>query len=254
VIANSTEALLGVLKWVLLGLLYLFFARVLWAVWSEVRHTNPEATAKRDGQPQMANAGHAAPHAPPPTAPTASHAPGPVITVNVPTEAPAQGGHAAHAPAAHAAHVAAQPGSADPTTPALYVPTPMAPDLDQPTHRNARKAARYASSASKQKAPKGKRGEIGRLVVLQPRSTKGNAFAIGAELSVGRAAGNTVSLADDTFASQVHARIFRGNGGTWVEDLGSTNGTFVNGRRIVAAQLLGIGDRVQVGNTIFEAQ
>ncbi len=252
-IANSTEALLGVLKWVLLGLLYLFFARVLWAVWSEVRHTNPEAAAKRDGQPHMANAGHAsAPmHVPaaPAATPTASHAasqaPGPVITVNVPTEAPAHGA---------APPVYAQPGSADPTSPALYVPTPLAPDLEEPTRRNARKAARYAAGAAKQKAPKGKRGEIGRLVVLQPRSTKGNAFAIGNELSVGRADGNTVSLADDTFASQVHARVFRGNGGTWVEDLGSTNGTFVNGRRIVAAQLLGIGDRVQVGNTIFEAQ
>jgi hypothetical protein len=233
VIASSTEALLGILKWVLLGLLYLFFARVLWAVWSEVRHTNPDAAPKRN-EPAAATA-NGAPAADP-------QAPSPIVTVN------------------RGATVAPPlPGLADPTQPAMPIPVPVpagAPLLDTPTTRRDRKAAaKAAAHAAKQpKATKGRRGEIGRLVVLQPRATKGNAHALVGELSVGRGLGNTIVIADDTFASQVHARVFRGSGGVWVEDLGSTNGTFVNGARIVAAAQLSAGDRIQIGNTIFEAQ
>ena len=56
----------------------------------------------------------------------------------------------------------------------------------------------------------------------------------GDELTVGRATGASVSLPDDTFVSQVHARVFRRDGSLFVEDLGSTNGTFLN-RKAVSA-------------------
>jgi pSer/pThr/pTyr-binding forkhead associated (FHA) protein len=63
-----------------------------------------------------------------------------------------------------------------------------------------------------------------------------------------------VALPADTFVSQVHARVFRQGDGYWVEDLGSTNGTLVNGRRVVGAVPVRRGDRVQVGRSVLELQ
>jgi len=73
------------------------------------------------------------------------------------------------------------------------------------------------------------------------------------ELTIGRAAGCHVSVADDTFASSLHARVFGRDGTVFVEDLGSTNGTYVNGARLTGATVLRPGDQVQVGNTVLEA-
>ena len=77
---------------------------------------------------------------------------------------------------------------------------------------------------------------------------------VGGELTLGRSGNCAIGLPDDTFASGLHARVFRRDGAVWVEDLGSTNGTHLNGGRLDAAQQLAIGDRLQVGSTIFEAQ
>jgi pSer/pThr/pTyr-binding forkhead associated (FHA) protein len=52
--------------------------------------------------------------------------------------------------------------------------------------------------------------------------------------------------------SQEHARIFAKNGSWYVEDLGSTNGTFVNEQRLAAPAMLTGGDRIRVGTTIVE--
>ena len=59
-------------------------------------------------------------------------------------------------------------------------------------------------------------------------------------------------MPDDVYTSTVHARLFRHNDQLWVEDLGSTNGTFVNSERITQAVRLGKGDLLQVGSTVFE--
>ena len=64
------------------------------------------------------------------------------------------------------------------------------------------------------------------------RRARGEVYAIDEEVTVGRAPGCGVVLEDDTFVSQVHARLFRRGRETYVEDLGSTNGTIVNGERI----------------------
>ena len=68
----------------------------------------------------------------------------------------------------------------------------------------------------------------------------------------GRAGGCQVAIPEDTFASQIHARLFHRDGQTWVEDLGSTNGTFVNRSRVTAAVAVQRGDQVQIGNTVLE--
>ena len=177
-IAAATEPLLGILKYVLLALLYVFFARVLWAVWSEVR--------------------------------------GPRQVVGPQTRAVA------------------------PSDPTVAAPSPLTGQLKQ-----IKRATR---------APKGRRGNVGRFVVLEPKATRGSAFAVGDEITIGRASTCTIGMPNDTFVSQLHARIFRDAGSTMIEDLGSTNGTYLNGKRVAAPQRVAKGDRVQIGNTVFEAE
>lgn len=91
-----------------------------------------------------------------------------------------------------------------------------------------------------------------KLVVLEPAERKGVEFALSDEMTVGRATGCGVALSDDTFVSQLHARVFRRDGEMFVEDLGSTNGTYLNGKQVSAASVMRKGDRVQVGRTTLE--
>jgi hypothetical protein len=96
------------------------------------------------------------------------------------------------------------------------------------------------------------RGQVTKLVVTEPVARKGMAFDLGPELTLGRAAGCQVALSDDTYASQLHARVFQREGETYVEDLGSTNGTYVNGVRVTAPTPVRKGDSLQVGSTLLE--
>lgn len=90
-----------------------------------------------------------------------------------------------------------------------------------------------------------------RLKVVEGEG-RGKVYDVGDELTVGRAAGCQIALADDTFVSQLHARLFRRDGRHYVEDLGSTNGTFLNRKQVSAPIALRRGDRLQVGKTVFE--
>lgn len=91
-----------------------------------------------------------------------------------------------------------------------------------------------------------------RVVVIEPRARAGTTFDLGPELTIGRAAGCRVSVPDDTYVSQLHARVFERDGLYYVEDLGSTNGTYLNGLRVTSAAPLRRGDRLQVGSTVLE--
>lgn len=91
-----------------------------------------------------------------------------------------------------------------------------------------------------------------RLRVVEPIGSAGQTFELGDEITVGRAAGCGVALEHDTFASKVHARLYRQDGRVWVEDLGSTNGTYLNTHRLDAPTELRKGDRLQVGETVLE--
>ena len=59
-------------------------------------------------------------------------------------------------------------------------------------------------------------------------------------------------IPDDQFVSTVHARLFRRGDDLFAEDLGSRNGTFVNGEKVVAPTKLRRGDRIQFGQTVAE--
>jgi pSer/pThr/pTyr-binding forkhead associated (FHA) protein len=71
------------------------------------------------------------------------------------------------------------------------------------------------------------------------------------ETSVGRSTSSTIVLRSDDYASGRHAQLTRHGGLLYVEDLGSTNGTFVNGRKTVGATPIRHGDTVRVGSTTF---
>jgi hypothetical protein len=91
-----------------------------------------------------------------------------------------------------------------------------------------------------------------RLRLLEPSPRKGEVIPIPAEVTVGRGGGCGIVLADDTYVSTLHARLFQQNSQAFVEDLGSTNGTFVNAKRITSPTRLKRGDQVQFGQTVAE--
>jgi len=93
----------------------------------------------------------------------------------------------------------------------------------------------------------------GHLKILEPASRHGESFALDDELTVGRGGGCGIVLADDTSVSTVHARVFRRDGAVFIEDLGSRNGTLLNGEPLVHAAQLRRGDQVQFGQTVAEA-
>jgi hypothetical protein len=90
---------------------------------------------------------------------------------------------------------------------------------------------------------------LGRLVVIESPGgdpEQGRSFDLDAITTLGRDVNNAI-VVDDPFASAEHA-VLTYRGRSWyVEDLGSTNGTFVNGRAVAAVSPLGFGDEVAIG-------
>ena len=151
-----TDALLNALKLMLLALIYLFFGRVLWAVWSEVR-------------------------------------------------------------------------------------TPVMP------------AARVGGgTASRGRAKKTSGKGVPMFVLIEPKQHRGATYTLSSVLAIGRLEDNDIVIDDDSFISSHHARIEIRPDGTWVVDLGSTNGCFVNGQRVADQRSVRKGDRIQVGSTVLE--
>src|SRR5580704_1627728 len=79
-------------------------------------------------------------------------------------------------------------------------------------------------------------------------SASGLRFCVPHEVIIGRSAGAQVRV-DDDGVSRSHARVKQEGHGAMVEDLGSRNGTFVNGVRIKAAVMVTDGDKIQVGRS-----
>jgi hypothetical protein len=89
------------------------------------------------------------------------------------------------------------------------------------------------------------------VVVVEPPAQAGRRYPLGDEVTVGRAAGCQI-IVDDTYVSQLHARLFMRDGQLLVEDLGSTNGTYLNRGKVSGPMVMQRGDRLQVGNTVLE--
>ena len=89
------------------------------------------------------------------------------------------------------------------------------------------------------------------LIVRTPETLHGQRHDLTEEITIGRAATCEVTI-DDSYASQIHARIFRREGEHVLEDLGSTDGTYLNRQKVSSATSLRTGDHVQIGSTVFE--
>ena len=88
------------------------------------------------------------------------------------------------------------------------------------------------------------------LVVLAPAAYAGTVYGLHEEVTLGRALDCGVVI-DDQRVSKLHARVFR-TGGRWaVEDLGSTNGTLLNGHVLDRPCTLGPDDRIQIGEHVL---
>jgi len=115
------------------------------------------------------------------------------------------------------------------------------------------RAATAASEARQAPPPTSRANRRSRLVlrVAEPEAERGRVYDLPEEVTVGRAPGCGVRV-DDAYTSSIHARVYRRDGTVWVEDLGSTNGTWLNGERLAAPAKVDRGDLVQVGGTVFE--
>ena len=118
--------------------------------------------------------------------------------------------------------------------------------------RQERRQERAAALPVEPTVPRQSRRRQLYLKVVQPEDHAGRTYDLDDELTIGRSPGCGVAMPDDIYTSTLHARLFRHNDQLWVEDLGSTNGTFVNSEQIKQAVRLGKGDLLQIGSTVFE--
>ena len=89
-----------------------------------------------------------------------------------------------------------------------------------------------------------------RLKMIDPATAQ--IFPLGEEVTIGRAPGCSVPLADDTYVSQLHARIYIRDGKPFVEDLGSTNGTYLDRAKVTAPTPVPLGVPIRIGRTSLE--
>ena len=113
--------------------------------------------------------------------------------------------------------------------------------------------SRKANRQPKQSKPrKSKRGGCPRYLAFTGGALAGNRLKLdGQPILLGRSGDCTVPLRD-SYAANRHARIYHNDGQWFIEDLNSTNGTFVGNNRLTTAQLLEPGMVVRIGQTTME--
>lgn len=124
-------------------------------------------------------------------------------------------------------------------------------EVSPATIRKTRSERRQEKAVARPPRPPARRKQL-YLRIVEPAEKQGQTIELDDELTIGRSPGCGVATPDDIYTSTLHARIYRQNDQLLVEDLGSTNGTYVNSERITQAHRLGKGDILQVGATVFE--
>jgi hypothetical protein len=97
------------------------------------------------------------------------------------------------------------------------------------------------------------RGAPRALTITQGPQTGDSGQFVDHVILIGRGSDCQLVL-DDDYVSTRHARIVDGPDGVYVEDLGSTNGTYVNNQRITSPTTIGFGDVVRIGRTILRLE
>jgi pSer/pThr/pTyr-binding forkhead associated (FHA) protein len=113
-----------------------------------------------------------------------------------------------------------------------------------------RKAAQPARQP-KPAAPRARRAEPARLVITQGARAGTTLDLVGTEIVMGRGNDVTLPLGDD-YSSGRHARLFSQNGQWFVEDLGSTNGTFLGRDKVSRPEPVSVGAQIRIGKTVIE--
>ncbi|WP_433890926.1 FHA domain-containing protein FhaB/FipA [Streptomyces sp. CA-111067] len=121
-----------------------------------------------------------------------------------------------------------------------------------PQQRQQQAAAQAAAQRQQQGSGRQRRGSPTKLVVAEG-SLAGTTVALqGQTITLGRAHDSTIVL-DDDYASSRHARIYPDRDGQWiVEDLGSTNGTYLDRNRLTTPTPVPLGAPIRIGKTVIE--
>ncbi|MEU5214856.1 FHA domain-containing protein [Streptomyces sp. NPDC020807] len=127
---------------------------------------------------------------------------------------------------------------------------------DARPQQNARQQQASAPPQQRGQQPTGggrqRRGAPTKLVVSEGTLTGTTVALQGQTITLGRAHDSTIVL-DDDYASSRHARIFPDRDGQWiVEDLGSTNGTYLDRTRLTTATPIPLGAPIRIGKTVIE--
>lgn len=100
-------------------------------------------------------------------------------------------------------------------------------------------------------APRVRRAEPTKLVITEGARAGTVLDLVGAEITMGRANDVTLPLGDD-YSSGRHARLFSQNGQWFVEDLGSTNGTYLGRAKVSRPEPVPVGVPIRIGKTVIE--
>jgi pSer/pThr/pTyr-binding forkhead associated (FHA) protein len=122
-------------------------------------------------------------------------------------------------------------------------------DLGSGTRARAAKADGQAPTREARRARGGKAPR--KVLVVDHEGAKSGTIRLQEPLQVGRADACQIKLGD-TYISQFHARLFPRDGNWYVEDLGSTNGTYLNQRKLTGPSEVHAGDVVRLGKTTLE--
>jgi len=116
---------------------------------------------------------------------------------------------------------------------------------------NAVRPRRATHSAPPKAAPRARRAEPTKLVITEGARAGTTLDLAGGEITMGRGNDVTLPLGDD-YSSGRHARLFSQNGQWFVEDLGSTNGTYLGRAKVSRPEPVPVGVPIRIGKTVIE--
>jgi hypothetical protein len=207
-------SVLTILKFCLLAVLYLFLFRVIRAVWVELRADQPETVPDR------------------------------------PTDRPSGRSASRSAGAESRAESDARTGRAARGTGPTGSAAKASGSTAKAPAKSSATSAKTAAGTTTRRSRKQVVDET-ELKIVEPPERRGTLYPLTGEVTIGRAPGCAIRV-DDTFASQLHARVFFRDGRWYVEDIGSTNGTWLNRKRVHGPVPIAKGDRIAIGDTVLE--